>query len=267
VPTANRPPRLIGVPYDAASSFRRGAALAPPLIRAALHSPAGNAWSESGIDLGVPNTWSDGGDIDVSDDPGARIETAISDLIGLGHGPLVLGGDHSITYPILRAIAAKHGPPTILHIDAHPDLYDNFEGDKLSHACPFARIMEARLATRLVQVGIRTMNGYQREQATRFNVDVIDMRAWAAGRRPELSGPLYISLDIDGIDPAHAPGVSHREPGGLTVREVITLVQNAPGPIVGADIVEFNPEADIDGMTATVAAKLTKELLARMIGG
>jgi arginase len=261
------PPRLIGIPFDAASSFRRGAAKAPPLILKELYSDAGNLWSESGIDLSgfVPTAAEQ--PLLVSDLSEGGIETAIAELFGSNHRPLVLGGDHSITYPVMRAVAAKFGPPTILHVDAHPDLYDEFEGNRLSHACPFARIMESRLASRLVQVGIRAMNGHQAEQANRFDVEVIDMRAWARGTRPKLAGPLYISLDIDGIDPAHAPGVSHREPGGLTVREVISLVQDAPGPIVGADLVEFNPDADIDGMTARVAAKLTKELLAKMIAG
>jgi arginase len=264
-PDLNPRPRLIGVPFDAASSFRRGAAKAPLLILRELYSEAGNLWSESGVDLAgfVPGAGEE--PLLVSDHSAGAIESAISELIGAGHRPLVLGGDHSITYPVVRAVSAALGPPTILHIDAHPDLYDSFEGDKESHACPFARIMEARLASRLVQVGIRAMNGHQAEQAKRFNVEVIDMRAWVRGIRPELSGPLYLSLDIDGIDPAHAPGVSHREPGGLTVREVISMIQEAPGPIVGADIVEFNPDADIDGMTARVAAKLVKELLAKMI--
>ena len=267
MPSANvtAPPRVIGIPYDAASSFRRGAAKAPPLIREALHSPAGSLWSESGIDLGEGSRWSDAGDVMIADSPEVAIEMAIAELIGAGHRPLALGGDHSITYPVLRAVVAEFGPPTILHIDAHPDLYDEFEGNRLSHACPFARIMEDRLASRIVQVGIRTMNGHQREQAERFKVEVIDMRAWASEARPKLEGPLYISLDMDGIDPAFAPGVSHREPGGLTVREVISLIQTAPGPIVGADLVEFNPDADVDGMTATVAGKLVKEMLARMI--
>lgn len=268
------PPRVIGVRYDAQSSFRRGPAGAPPLIRAALHSSAGNLWSESGVDLGVAGSWSDGGDIE----PGALPSTNARDVVGAiegevdrvvaaGHRPLILGGDHSITYPILRAIAKGFGPPTVLHIDAHSDTYDEFEGNRLSHACPFARIMEEGLASQLVQVGIRTLTGHQRDQTRRFGIEVIDMIAWAGGARPNLSGPLYISLDLDGIDPAFAPGVSHREPGGLSVREVIGLVQSAPIPIVGADLVEYNPDADVDGMTATVAAKLVKELLARMISG
>jgi arginase len=122
--------------------------------------------------------------------------------------------------------------------------------------------MEEKLAAHLVQVGIRTMNAHQRAQAERYGVRVIDMRAWVAGARPEVRGPLYVSVDMDGLDPAFAPGVSHREPGGLSVREVVTLIQSLPGPIVGADVVEYNPTRDINGMTAVVAAKFVKELAA-----
>jgi arginase family enzyme len=154
---------------------------------------------------------------------------------------------------------------TILHFDAHPDLYQDLAGDALSHACPFARIMEDGLAKHLVQVGIRTMSGHQRAQADRFGVEVIDMRAWAAGVRPTLQGPLYVSIDMDAFDPAFAPGVSHFEPGGLTAREVITLLQHLPGPLVGADVVEFNPSRDPIGITAPLCAKLVKELASRML--
>jgi len=171
-----------------------------------------------------------------------------------------------VTYPIIRAVAKRHSALTILHIDAHPDLYDEFEGNRLSHACPFARIMEEGLAARLVQVGIRTANGHQREQARRFGAEVIDMRAWAAGTRPVLTRPVYVSVDLDGLDPAFAPGVSHREPGGLSVRDVIGLVHALPFPPIGADIVEFNPSQDPLGLTAHVAAKLVKELAGRMLG-
>jgi arginase family enzyme len=125
--------------------------------------------------------------------------------------------------------------------------------------------MEEGLANRLVQVGIRTMNGHQREQAARYGVEVIDMRAWLGGATPSLDGLVYVSIDLDGIDPAHAPGVSHREPGGLTVRDVIGLVQNVGGMVIGADVVEFNPSQDVGGVTAQVAAKLVKELAARML--
>ena len=258
-------PRLIGLPYDGSSSFLRGAAEAPPLIRAALHSPHWNSWTEPGRDLA--GTLSDGGDLVLS--PGSEsvteIERGITELLAGGARPVALGGDHSVTYPIARALQQRHAALTILHIDAHPDLYDEFEGDRLSHACPFARIMEERLARRLVQVGIRTMNDHQRRQAARFGVEVIDMASWVSGRRPVLEGEVYFSIDIDGIDPAFAPGVSHREPGGLSVRDVITLIQQTGGTLVGADIVEYNPKADLSGITATVAAKLVKEVAGRML--
>lgn len=260
-------PTLVGLPYDASSSFLRGAAAAPPLIRASLASPAGNAWSEAGIEIQAGRDFADAGDVDLSNTANARtsIERAIADIIARGGCPLSLGGDHSVTYPVVRAVAATIPTFTILQIDAHPDLYDEFEGDRFSHACPFARILEEHPGIRLVQVGIRTMTGQQREQAARFGVDVIDMRAWVAGRRPELRGPVYATIDVDGIDPAFAPGVSHREPGGLSVRDVLSMVQTLPGPIVGADVVEVNPSQDPTGATATVAAKLVRELLSRMI--
>lgn len=138
-----------------------------------------------------------------------------------------------MTYPVLRAVARAHPRLTILHIDAHPDLYDEFEGDRFSHACPFARIMEEGLADRLVQVGIRALKAQQRSQADRYGVGIIDMRAWQAGARPSVDGAVYVSIDLDGLDPAFAPGVSHREPGGLSVREVLGMVQGAGGHVVG----------------------------------
>jgi arginase len=261
-------PRLIGLPYDASSSYLRGPSEAPPLIRAALHSPHWNRWTEAGRDLGVPGLLTDAGDLPLPPTEAARdqIEAGIAQLLAGGWRPIALGGDHSVTYPILRAVSRSHPSLTILHLDAHPDLYHEFEGDPLSHACPFARIMEEGLVRRLVQVGIRTMNGLQRSQAERFGVEVIDMRSWEAGRRPVLDGDVYLSIDLDGLDPAFAPGVSHREPGGLSVREVLTLVQSTGGTLIGADVVEYNPGQDLGGVTAVVAAKIVKELAGRMLG-
>ena len=258
--------RLIGLPYDASSSFRRGSADAPPLIRAAFRSSHWNSYTETQQDLA--QALSDAGDLPVSAASGEareQIERGISGVLVSGARPLALGGDHSVSYPIVRALHGRHAALSILHIDAHPDLYDEFEGDRFSHACPFARIMEERLARRLVQVGIRTMNDHQQGQARRYGVDVIDMRAWERGERPTLQGEVYLSIDLDGIDPALAPGVSHREPGGLSVRDVLTLVQNIGGTLVGADIVEYNPVEDVAGLTAIVAAKLLKEVAGRML--
>ena len=259
-------PTLLGIPWDVNSSFMRGAAAAPPLIRQALFSPASNPWTEFLVDICAPGRLADAGDLTLpeTEDALGLIEDAIRRLMRDGGLPLALGGDHAVTYPILRAVGPQYPGLTILHVDAHPDLYNEFEGRRFSHACPFARIMEEGLAHRLVQVGIRTMNGHQHEQARRFGVETIDMRAWANGARPKVSGPLYVSIDLDGLDPAFAPGVSHREPGGLSVRDVLGLVQALPHPVIGADIVEFNPGQDPFGLTAGVAAKLVKELAGRM---
>jgi agmatinase len=257
-------PTLLGVPYDASSSYLRGAAEAPALIREVFRSPAGNVWSELGVDVsGVL----DAGDLVFPNgaDPRRIICGGVLSLLEGQGSPLVLGGDHSITYPVLRALRPHHPVLTILHIDAHGDLYDHFEGDRYSHACPFARIMEEGLADRLVQVGIRTETPHQREQIARFNVETIEMRAWADAARPSIVGPVYVSLDLDGIDPAYAPGVSHREPGGLSVRDVVSLIHSLEGPVIGADIVEFNPRQDLGGVTASVAAKFLKELAAQML--
>jgi agmatinase len=260
-------PTIIGLPYDASSSFLRGPSLAPARIREELHSPQSNGCSESGLRVIGDEGLADVGDLllPATGDARGMIESGVRALIESGGRPLSLGGDHSVTYPVLRALGPHAPGLTILQIDAHPDLYGDFEGDRYSHACPFARIMEEKLATQLVQVGIRTMNAHQRAQAESFGVRVIDMRAWSAGVRPELRGPLYVSIDMDGIDPAFAPGVSHREPGGLTVREVVTMIQSLPGAIVGADVVELNPTQDTSGASATVAAKLVRELASRML--
>jgi agmatinase len=246
----------------------RGASEAPALIRAALASPSSNLWTESLRDLEQHAGVHDAGDVSFPDGPGARdkIESKIVELLDRGFRPLSLGGDHSVTYPILRAFRGRHPSLTILHLDAHPDLYDEFENDRYSHACPFARIMEEGLATRLVQVGIRTMNAHQRAQADRFGVEVHEMRAWRDGTPLSIGqGPLYVSIDLDVLDPAFAPGISHHEPGGMSVRQVLQIVQSLPTSIVGADVVEYNPRRDLHDVTAMVARKLVKELLDRML--
>jgi arginase family enzyme len=120
--------------------------------------------------------------------------------------------------------------------------------------------MERGLAKRLVQVGIRTLNRHCREQAVRFGVEIVEMRSFAAEYVPIPSSPLYVTIDLDALDPAFAPGVSHHEPGGLSVREILSVLHRIEAPIVGADVVEYNPTRDINGMTAAVAAKFVKEL-------
>jgi arginase len=261
-------PTLLGLPFDGASSYLRGAGEAPGKIREALRCDASNSWTELGVDLGVAGVYEDAGDLEFTkQDAFEAIEAGVGGLIERGKRPVSLGGDHSITFPIVKAVARRCPELTIFHFDAHPDLYDEFEGNRWSHACPFARIMEAGLAKRLVQVGIRTMNQHQREQSQRFGVEVVEMRGLPAYEKLKVAGPVYITFDMDVLDPAFAPGISHREPGGMLVREAIAHLHAIEGEIVGADVVEFNPVRDVAGMTATVAAKMVKEILGRMVLG
>ncbi len=257
---------LIGFRTDENSSFQRGAADAPPAIRAAFASEASNLWTENGIDLGSGCPIMDAGDSSpaAGEDFTSQIEASVRALLERHLRPIALGGDHSITYPVIRAISRKYPGLTILDFDAHPDLYDEFQGSRSSHACPFARIMEQGLARRSVQVGIRTLNGPQRGQAERFGVELVEMKDWR-GILPALDGPLYLSFDLDVLDPAFAPGVSHREPGGLSIREALSAIQSVSAKIVGADIVEFNPRMDVVNVTAAVCAKLLKEVAAKML--
>jgi len=266
---------LIGAPYDHNSSFLRGSSQAPAKIREALACDASHCWTELGIDAADPARVIDVGDLSSDEATWAdAIDDAIRGAVDAGLCPLVLGGDHAVTFPVVRALRRLPEPPTILHFDAHPDLYDDFDGNPHSHASPFARIMEAGLARRLVSVGIRTLNPSLRAQCDRFAVDVVEMRDLAAWHTlPPFEGPLYISFDMDALDPAAAPGVSHWEPGGLTVRQALDFLhseQVARVPVVGADVVELNPRRDIVGpggvgFTATVAAKIAKELTALML--
>ena len=259
---------LAGFCSDDNSSHLKGAALAPDFIRKALHNGSANLTAENGISLNNNARFNDIGDFDMNTtDVNNRvehfmsIENKIDDVLEGGGYPLILGGDHAITYPIVKAVAKHYPSVTILHFDAHPDLYDQLDGNPLSHACPFARIMENSLASRLIQVGIRTINQHQRRQIEKFSVETHEMRDFDVNSfTPNLTGPVYISFDMDALDPAYAPGVSHFEPGGLSVRDVLSIIQRIETPIIGADIVEYNPHNDINGMTAMVAAKLLKEI-------
>lgn len=265
VMTVTGTPTLVGIPYDRASSHERGAAGAPSRIREALNSTATNDRSETGVDVG--EHLGDAGNVSVPPDTNPRplIENKVEEVLSDERRPLVLGGDHSITHPVLRAVRTHHPRLSVLQIDAHPDLYDTFDGDPYSHACPFSRILEEDLTDRLVQVGIRTMNPPQQKQAERFEVDVVPMQDWTDGTPVGFSRPVYVSIDGDALDPAFAPGVSHREPGGLSVRDVLGLLHSLDGPIVGGDVVEFNPERDFLGLTAPVCAKLVQEMVGQMV--
>jgi arginase len=259
---------LLGIPWDGSSSYERGAAEAPPQIRAALRSPSSNSFNERGDDVLSAEVMADEGDVVLTDDAAEarqRIERAVLEILGSSSKPLLLGGDHSVTYPILRAFRG-HGRLTVLHFDAHGDIYDHFEGDRYSHACPFARVMEEKLATRLIQVGIRTLTPHQRSQSKKLGTEVYGADRWrdAIPVVAGVQGAVYVSLDLDVLEPMMAPGLSHPEPGGLTVREVLEVLSALRTNVVGADVVEYNPRKDHRDLTARVAAKFVKELVGVM---
>lgn len=252
-----------GAPYDRNSSFLRGGAMAPSRIREAFWGDSANSCTEDGFDIVKTELLEDSGNLEVKEYH--SIGDQLIPLLRQGNKVITLGGDHSISYPLIKAYAQIYPTINIVQIDAHTDLYDNFDGDKYSHACPFARVMEEKIAVRLVQVGIRSVTPHTRAQADRFGVEMYEMRNWEGVPDLVFEGPVYISLDLDGLDPAFAPGVSHHEPGGLTVREVLQLLKGIKGEIVGADIVELNPIRDLVDMTAMVGAKFLRELAGIMM--
>lgn len=258
---------ILGVPYDGKSSYLKGPSEGPRAIRVASTEKAINAWTELNINLEEDATIVDLGDVDTDgdfSDVSVRVESRVAEILKKGGRPIVLGGDHSITLPVVRAMAQTYSNLDILHFDAHPDLYEELYGDRFSHACPFARILEEGLAKNLVQVGIRASTGAHRQKAAAFNVRTIAMREWQDNIALTFSNPLYISFDVDVLDPAFAPGVSHHEPGGLSTRQALRLLHSLEADIVGMDVVEVNPSRDASGITAAVAVKIIMEAAAKM---
>ncbi|MDQ7822226.1 MAG: agmatinase [Candidatus Eremiobacteraeota bacterium] len=261
--------KVIGIPYDGNSSFMKGAAQAPRLIRSMEACGSANTFAESGQDIASGKEFEDLGDIPLPGESAAEIFQAIRQTMAghfaQGHKIVCLGGDHSITYPVIDALTEHCKGLNILHLDAHPDLYDHYEDNPYSHASPFARIMEKGRVKSLTSAGIRTFTAHLREQAAKFGVLSIEMKDFHPGFVKSLEGPLYLSLDLDVLDPAFAPGVSHHEPGGLATRELIGIIQALEVPLVGADIVELNPSRDVNHVTAMTAYKLFKEIAAKML--
>jgi|Deesub1362A_J573_1020465.scaffolds.fasta_scaffold00293_6 agmatinase len=259
---------LVGVPFDGKESYLKGPRKAPQAIREASTSLILNAWTELGVDLEEETRFVDLGDLKLSDDYNelcAKVASLVEEVASKGAVPVILGGDHSISLPVVRGLSRVYEQLDILHFDAHPDLYVELYGDRYSHACPFYRIMEEGLAAQLVQIGVRAVIGEHREHARQFKIRMVEMKDLASLEYLEFEHPLYISFDIDVLDPAFAPGVSHPEPGGMTTRQAIDIIHHLQAEIIGLDLVEVNPEKDPLGITAAAAVKIIMEIMGQAV--
>ena len=274
---------IIGIPFDLGTSLRPGARFGPRGIRneSVLIRPYNMATRAAPFDsLRIDDV----GDIATNafdkDDSIARIEAHYRTLLDHGVIPVGLGGDHTVVLPVLRAIAARHGPVGLVHIDAHTDINDTMFGERIAHGTPFRRAVEEGLldGRRVAQIGVRA-TGYaaddfdwSREQGFRV-VQAED--CWHRSLTPLMAeireqigpGPVYISMDIDGLDPAYAPGTGTPEIGGLTTPQALEIIRGCAGlNIVGCDLVEVAPAYDTTGTTALVAANLVYEMLCVLPG-
>jgi agmatinase len=275
---ANLDVALLGIPYDGGVSYRTGARFGPRAVReqSSLIRPWNPVLKVHPFErLRV----ADCGDVDVVpisiERTHAAIERRIGEVVAAGARPLSVGGDHSITLPILRALARRHGPLAVVHFDAHPDTWDEYFGSKLFHGTPFRRAVEEGLidTKRFIQVGIRGPLYGPEDFAfhDEHGIEVLRIEpikeqglGWATQRLARLrGGPLYCSFDIDALDPAYAPATGTPEVGGLTSWEALSLVRSLAGTtLVGADIVEVSPPYDGPGqITSLMAANLAFELL------
>lgn len=274
---------FVGVPLDIGTSNRPGARLAPRQIRdeSRMLRPYNVATRAAPFDsLQV----ADIGDVAINTFNLLKsmdiIEEAYDEIIAGGCKPLTLGGDHTIVLPILRALKKKYGKIGIVHIDAHADVNDHMFGEKIAHGTPFRRALEEDLidGDRVVQIGLRG-TGYSAEdfdwpRAQGFRV-VPAEECWHKSLTPLMEevrekvsgGPVYISFDIDGIDPAYAPGTGTAEIAGLTVPQALEVVRGCHGlDIVGGDLVEVSPPYDTTGNTALLGANLLYEMLCVLPG-
>jgi agmatinase len=272
---------LLGVPYDGGTSYRPGARYGPRAVReqSSLIRPWNPVLRVAPFErLRV----ADAGDVDVVPISIERtfeaIEAEVEPLVAGGVIPLAVGGDHSITLPILRRLAARHGPLGLVHFDAHPDTWDEYFGSKHFHGTTFRRAVEEGVVDgrRVIQIGIRgplyaedDFDFHREHGLEAIRVEAVKERgtAWVAERLQRLAGgPVYCSFDIDAVDPAYAPATGTPEVGGLTSWEALVLVRALRGiRLVGADLVEVSPLYDGPGqITSLLAANLVFELLSLM---
>ncbi|MBF9068743.1 agmatinase [Streptacidiphilus fuscans] len=269
---------VVGVPFDSGVSYRPGARFGPTAVREAsrLLRPYNPAQQVAPF---AKQQVADCGDIAVNPfditDALATVDAAVSELLAEGAKPITIGGDHTIALPLLRAVSRVHGPVALIHFDAHLDTWDTYFGTPTTHGTPFRRAVEEGLldTDALTHIGIRgPLYGEEDLIADAklgfgivSTIDVADrgVPEIVAGVRERIGDrPLYVSVDIDVLDPAHAPGTGTPEAGGLTSRELLAILRGLAGlNLVGADVVEVAPAYDHAEITAVAASHTAYELI------
>ena len=274
---------VVGVPFDIGTSNRPGARFGPRGIRgeSVLLRPYNMATRAAPFDsLRIDDTG------DVASSPYdllaavEAIEAHFDELLGHGVVTATMGGDHTVVLPILKAMAERHGPVGLVHVDAHTDINDTMFGSKITHGTPFRRAVEAGVldCDRVVQIGVRG-TGYEADDfdwSRRQGFRVVQAEeCWHRSLEPLMDevrdqvggGPVYLSFDIDGLDPAFAPGTGTPEVGGLTVPQALEVIRGCRGlELVGCDVVEVAPIYDTSGTTSLVGANLLYEMLCVLPG-
>jgi agmatinase len=282
LPTMDRVPlwdvAVVGVPFDGGTSYRPGARFGPSAVRqgSRLLRPYNPAQDALPFELAQVV---DAGDIACSpfdvEKAVAQIEAGADALLQAGGRLVAVGGDHTVALPLLRATAKRHGPLALVHFDAHLDTWDTYFGQRYTHGTPFRRAWEEGLLRRdqTIHVGLRGPlysgtdleedSGMGFAQVTTDDVAGLGVAAIAERVLARVGdAPVYVSVDIDVLDPAHAPGTGTPEAGGLTSRELLALVRSlAPAEVVGADVVEVSPAYDHAEITAIAAAHVLYELV------
>ena len=274
---------FVGIPMDIGTSNRPGTRLGPRQIRdeSRMLRPYNMATGAAPFDrLQV----ADIGDIPINTFDLKKsvdiIRAAYRDILATGVIPLTLGGDHTLTWPILDAVKERHGPVALIHVDAHADINDTMFGEKVAHGCPFRRAWEngCLLNDKVFQIGLR---------GTGYGPDDFDWardKGWTVIQAEEIwykslaplmekirhqigSAPVYLTFDIDSLDPAFAPGTGTVEPGGLSTWQALEIVRGCAGlNLVGCDLVEVSPPYDPSGNTALIGANLLYEMLCVLPG-
>lgn len=274
---------FVGVPFDIGTSNRSGARFGPRQIRteSALLRPYNMATGAAPFeylqvaDIGdVPvNTFNLAASMEI-------IRTFYQDIVNNGCVPLTMGGDHTIVLPILRAMKEKYGPVALIHVDAHADVNDRMFGEEITHGTPFRRAVEEDLliCNKVIQIGLRgtgyASDDFDWSRRQGFRIETAQA-CWYKSLQPLMDevrvligdSPVYISFDIDGLDPAFAPGTGTPEIGGLTTTQALEIIRGCNClQIIGGDLVEVSPPYDLSGNTSLTGANLLYEMLCVLPG-